>query len=61
MLENLFLIRDIFYICNLYNINDGVISIDQEKAFDHANHSFLFAILQAWIKLLYNDVRRVVC
>ena len=61
--------RDIFEVCKLYNINVGIISIDQEKAFDRVDHSFLFATLQAfdvgehflsWVKLLYSDACCVV-
>lgn len=48
MLDNLFLMRDVCDICNLYNIDVGVIPIDQEKVFDRIDHSFLFATLQAY-------------
>ena len=64
MQDNLFLMRDIFDLCTAQNINIGITSIDQEKAFDHVDRSFLFSALQAfgvgehflsWVKLLYND------
>lgn len=64
ILDNLFLIRDIFSVCKLYKVNTGIISIDQEKAFDRVDHPFLFSTLQAsgvgerflsWIKLLYSE------
>lgn len=45
MLDNLFLMRDVFDICKLYNINVGIVSIDQEKAFDRVDHAFLFSTL----------------
>ena len=61
--DNLVLMRDIFEIRRLYNIIVGIISIDQEKAFDCVDHSFLLATLQAfgvgefflsWVNLLYS-------
>lgn len=50
-------------------VNTGIISIDQEKAFDHVDHPFLFSMLQvfgvgerflSWIKLLYSDASCVI-
>lgn len=64
ILDNLFLIRDVFEVCKLYGTNTGIISIDQEKAFDRVDHGFLFSTLQVfgvgdnfltWIKLLYSE------
>lgn len=69
MLDNLFLMRDIFDICTLYDFNIGIISLDQEKAFDRVDHSFLFATLQtfgvgehflSWVRLLYEGACCVV-
>lgn len=34
--------------CNVYNIDVWVVSLDQEKAFDRVNHSFLFSNLRAF-------------
>ena len=64
MLDSLFLMRDVFDICKVYNINAGIISIDQEKAFDRVDHNFLFTTLQAfgvgegflsWVRILYHE------
>lgn len=42
MLNNLFTMRDVFAICETYDLNVGIISIDQEKVFDRGDHTFLF-------------------
>lgn len=69
MLDNLFFMRDVFAVCELYDLNVVVISIDQEKAFDRLDHTFLFSTLQAfgvgnvflsWMKLLYANASCVV-
>ena len=61
--DNLFLIRDVLDISNFQEIDVGVISIDQQKAFDMVHHEFLFSTLRAfgigqgfmsWVKLLYS-------
>lgn len=48
ILDNLFLMRDIFDVCKMHGLNVGLISIDQEKAFDRVDHNFLFAVLRAF-------------
>uniref|UniRef100_A0A669BQM4 Reverse transcriptase domain-containing protein n=1 Tax=Oreochromis niloticus TaxID=8128 RepID=A0A669BQM4_ORENI len=69
MIDNLFLMRDVFDICNVYNAKVGIVSIDQEKAFDRVDHGFLFSTLKTfgvgqgfltWVKLLYSDACCVV-
>ena len=63
--DNLFLIRDLLSYVKELNLNMGLISLDQEKAFDRVDHAFLFRTLEAfgfgpvftsYIKLLYTDV-----
>ena len=61
-MDNLFLVRDVFDVCKLYNVDIGILSLDQEKAFDRVDHGFLFSTLKAfgfgegfisWVGLLY--------
>ncbi|KAI4893873.1 hypothetical protein NFI96_021940 [Prochilodus magdalenae] len=40
--DNLFLIRDLLSYVKELNLNMGLISLDQEKAFDRVDHAFLF-------------------
>lgn len=62
IMDNLFLTRDIIELSKLQELNVGLFSIDQEKAFDRIDHRYLFSTLEAfgfgkkfisWIKLLY--------
>lgn len=48
IMDNLFLIRDLLDIFKLCSIDVEVISIDQKKAFDGVDHSFLFPTLRAF-------------
>ncbi len=67
--DNLFLIRDIIDYA-MYNENDlGLISLDQEKAFDRVEHAYLYDLLKAfgfgdgfisWVNLLYNEAECMV-
>ena len=34
--------RDVIDICKYYNVNCGIVSLDQEMAFDRVDHSYLF-------------------
>ncbi len=60
--DNLHLVRDMFDFASYNNINVGFLSLDQEKAFDRVDHTFLLDTLKAFgfgdnfiskIKLLY--------
>lgn len=63
---NIFLLPD-FPICSFdVNVNAGIVCLDQEKAFDGVDHSYLFSALRAldigdvflsWISLLYSGAR----
>ena len=47
-MDNIFLMRDLLDVCKLYSIDVGIISLDQEKAFDRVDHGFLFSTLRAF-------------
>lgn len=66
--DNIALIRDTFDVSKLLNIDIGLISIDQEKAFDRVEHAYLWRTLEAFgfcrdfidkVKVLYGDVESV--
>ncbi len=53
----------------LFGINTGLISLDQEKAFDHVEHIYLWHTLQAFgfnssfidmIKIMYCEIESVI-
>lgn len=63
--ENLFLVRDIFEYSKVKNFPLAIIKIDQEKAFDRVDWSFLERVLikmkfgpkfRSFIKTIYNSV-----
>lgn len=54
--------RDLLEYLRMYNVGVGLISLDQEKAFDRVDHQYLFHILKcfglgdnliSWLKVLY--------
>ncbi|KAJ3606743.1 hypothetical protein NHX12_026262 [Muraenolepis orangiensis] len=68
MVDNVHLIRDVLEVSSSLDINTGLISLDQEKAFDRVEHSFLWKVMEkfgfsagfiAKIKVLYNKIESV--
>lgn len=68
IIDNISLIRDIFEVVKIFGLNAGLISIDQEKAFDRVEHDYLWKVMKAFgfnsafsdkIKTLYNDIEGV--
>ena len=69
ILNNVFILRDLVVICKQKNIAAAIISIDQMKAFDRVNWSFMYKTLRAfgfkdtfvqWIQLMYNGAKSIV-
>lgn len=63
--DNIFLVRDVMEVAGLLGIDLGLISIDQEKAFDRVEHQYLWNTLDVFgfgpgfigvIKVLYKDI-----
>ncbi len=48
IMDSLFLLRDVIDLAHMDNINVGIFSINQEKAFDRVNHFYLFSTLKAF-------------
>lgn len=44
MVDNIYLIRDVLELSSSLDINAGLISLDQEKAFDWVEHEFLWKV-----------------
>ncbi len=66
--DNISFIRNILEIGKSFNLNFGLVSIDQEKAFDRVEHTYLWNTLTAFgfnndfvsmLKVLYNEVESV--
>ena len=68
MVDNVHLIRNVLDVSNSLGCNTGLISLDQEKAFDRVEHNFLWKVMEkfgfsagfiAKIKVMYSDVESV--
>ena len=68
-MENVRLLLDVACYADQNNIEGAIVSLDQEKAFDRVEISFLMKVLErmgfgpsftAWIRLLYTDVHSAV-
>ena len=69
ILDNLYLIRDSYEYIFQKQFPIAMISLDQEKAFDHLNWQFLDRVMQKmnfgegfrkWVRLLYTDVNCII-
>ncbi len=65
IMDNLFLLRDVIGFNQSNHVNIGILSLDQEKAFDRVDHEYLFNVLKnfgfgddfvSYIRLLYSNV-----
>ena len=63
--SNLYLIRDLIEYCSAKNLPLAIISLDQQKAFDRVNWTFLDRVLQRmnfgpefrqWIRVIYSEI-----
>lgn len=46
--DNVSLIRDIIHVSRVLNLDCGLISLDQEKAFDRVEHAYLWRVLEVF-------------
>ena len=68
MVDNVHLIRDVLDVSSSLGLDTGLISLDQEKAFDRVEHNFLWTVMDrfgfsagfiAKIKVLYSEIESV--
>ncbi|KAI4880461.1 hypothetical protein NFI96_009804 [Prochilodus magdalenae] len=66
--DNISLVRDVLEVSSILGVDSGLISLDQEKAFDRVEHQYLWNTLEAFgfspsfsamVKVLYRDVESV--
>ncbi len=66
--DNVSLIRDLLDVSKMLNLDCGLLSLDQEKAFDHVEQVYLWRVLEAFgfgkkcidhVKVLYSDVQSI--
>lgn len=66
--DNVSLIRDLLDVFKMLNLDCGLISLDQEKAFDRVDHVYLWRVLEAFgfcrkfidqVKVLYSDIQSI--
>lgn len=67
--ENVAFLRDVVYFCSLSGSPVAILSLDQEKAFDRVDSSFLRSTLEVmdfgpsfigWVSLFYSNVQNSV-
>ena len=68
-MDNISIFRDIVDLCKVYDVSVGVVSPDQEKAFDRVDYLYLFDTLGDFgfwccvcvlVKLLYSGAERII-
>lgn len=68
IVNNVSLIRDVLDVSGSLGVDTGLVSLDQEKAFDWVEHQYLWKVLErfglspgliAKIKVLYEDIEGV--
>uniref|UniRef100_A0A3Q3AE51 Reverse transcriptase domain-containing protein n=1 Tax=Kryptolebias marmoratus TaxID=37003 RepID=A0A3Q3AE51_KRYMA len=68
MVDNIYLIRDVLEVSGSLGLQAGLISLDQEKAFDRVEHDFLWKTMKGFgfgegliakIQVLYSDIESV--
>ncbi|KAJ3607022.1 hypothetical protein NHX12_026537 [Muraenolepis orangiensis] len=68
IVDNVCLIRDVLEVSASLGLDTGLISIDQEKAFDRVGHRYLWKVMESFgfsagliarIKVLYQDIESV--